>query len=171
MQAAASGATLVFGWVAFWYFTNINIIKQILSVIFIIVNFIFLYVTAKKCAVQDFRPYNPTTVSKTKGALFGCAVSALNIIFMIIFRLLWIKFGTEAGIQGALPTAYNVFFYYWSYPYNGIMNLENGIFTIYSAIAMIVVPVAATASGYIAGCKGFDMADKLSGLIYEKDDE
>ena len=43
MQAAASGIALLFGIVAFWYFLNMSIVKEFLSLIFITVNFSMLY--------------------------------------------------------------------------------------------------------------------------------
>lgn len=170
MQAAASGVAFVFGAVAFWYFTNINIAKQLLSCVFMLVNFMFLYSPSRRFADMDNKPYTPLKPSMIKGVLFGCMIAALNVIFAVIFRLLWIKFGTETGITGVLPTAYNAFFFFWSYPYNGIMNLSHGTFTFYTWIAMIIVPIAATTAGYIAGCRKFDLVEKIDSMMYEKDE-
>ena len=88
MQAAASGVCFVFGLVAFWYFMNISIAKEILSVVFMLVNFAMLYIQSKKFAVLDNKPYTPLKPSKLKGALFGCLIALANLIFMVIFRLL-----------------------------------------------------------------------------------
>ena len=53
MQVAASGVAFVFGLVAFWYFLSMNIAKEIISVIFIGVNFAMLYIPAKNFAIRD----------------------------------------------------------------------------------------------------------------------
>lgn len=169
-QAAASGIAFVFGAVAFWYFTNINIVKQLISVVFMFVNFAFLYTASKKFAVMDGRNYTILKVNKIKGALFGAVISGINLVLMIVFQLLWMRFGTETGITGIFPTAFNAFFYLWSYPYNGIMNLENGVFTIYSGILMIILPILATLSGYIAGTRNINITDKLDSFVYEKEE-
>ncbi|MCC8159961.1 MAG: hypothetical protein LIO53_01345 [Oscillospiraceae bacterium] len=171
MQAAASGIAFVFGLVAFWYFTNINIAKQVLSIILILVNFAFLYTASKKFAVFDNKPYTPLKPSKIKGVLFGCTIAAVNLILMAVFRLMWINFGTDTGITGVIPTIINILFYYWSFPYNGLMNLNNGLFTIYSAVVMVLAPIAATTAGYIAGCKKINVTEKLDEFMYEKDKE
>lgn len=171
MQLAASGAAFVFGLVAFWYFTNISIAKEILSIIFILVNFAILYIAAKKFAILDNKPYTPLKPSKLKGVLFGCLISLVNLIFMGIFRLLWIKFGTEVGIVGVIPTIVNAVFYYWSFPYNGLMSLTNGEFTVYSGVIMVIMPIAASAAGYIAGCKKIDLSEKIEEFMYEKEEK
>lgn len=169
MQAAASGVAFVFGLVAFWYFMNISIAKEILSVIFMIVNFAMIYISAKKFALRDNKPYTPLKPSTLKGALFGCAIALVNLAFMGIFKLAWMKFGTANGITGIFPTIINALFYYWTFPYNGIMNLSFGSFTVYSAAAMIVVPIAASLAGYIAGSRKFELAEKIDELMYEKE--
>lgn len=169
MQAAASGVCFVFGLVAFWYFMNISVAKEILSCVFMLVNFAMLYISAKKFALLDNKPYTPLKPSKLKGALFGGFIALVNLIFAGVFRLMWIKFGTDLGITGVIPTIINALFYYWSFPYNGIMNLSNGTFTLYSLAAMVVVPVAAAFIGYIAGSRKFELAEKLDEFMYEKE--
>lgn len=170
MQLAASGAIFVFGMVAFWYFLTINIAKEILSVIFMGVNFAMLYIPAKKFALLDNKPYTPLRPSKVKGMLFGALVSAVSLILMALFCLLWAKFSDEAGIHGIFPTVVNAFFYFWSFPYNGIMGLAMGRFTPYSAVIMILLPIAATSIGYINGCKKIELVEKFEEFMYEKEE-
>lgn len=171
MQLAASGVTFVFGMVAFWYFTNISIAKEILSIIFITVNFAMLYISAKKFAVLDNKPYTPLRPRKLKAVLMGCMVSAVTLVLMGIFVLTWSKYGDETGIHGVLPTFVNVAFYFWSFPYNGIMGLAMGKFMWYSAVVMALVPIAATTIGYINGCNKIEIAEKLEEFMYEKEEK
>lgn len=77
MQVAASGVAFVFGLVAFWYFLSMNIAKEIISVIFIGVNFAMLYIPAKNFAIRDNKSYTPLKPSKLKGAMFGVLISLL----------------------------------------------------------------------------------------------
>lgn len=170
MQLAASGIAFVFGMIAFWYFTNINIAKQILSLAFIAVNFAMLYTASKKFALLDNKSYTPLKASKIKGLLFGCFISAVNVLLILVFRLLWAKYGSETGINGILPTIYNAIFFFWTYPYNGIMNLDFGTFTWYSALAMVIMPVLAAFIGYIAGSKKFEFTEKIDEFMYEKEE-
>ena len=73
MQVAASGVAFVFGLVAFWYFLSMNIAKEIISVIFIGVNFAMLYIPAKNFAIRDNKSYTPLKPSKLKGRDVWCA--------------------------------------------------------------------------------------------------
>ena len=169
IQAAASGIVLVFGFVAFWYFTNISVAKEILSGIFMLVNFAMLYVASKKFALLDNKPYTPLKPSLVKGALFGCFIAVVNMVFLAAFKLVWAKFGVENGLSGVFPMIINALFYCWTYPYNGIMNMSEGAVTAYSVAAMIILPVAATLIGYIAGMKKFELSEKLDEFMYEKE--
>lgn len=168
MQAAASGITLVFGLVAFWYFLNISIVKEIISIAFMAVNFAVLYISAKKMAQRDYKPYTPLKPSKLKGALFGALISAVTLVLMLLFMYVWANYSDDAGIHGIVPTVINVLFYCWSFPYNGIMGLYNGQFMVYAGIIMLILPIAATLIGYIAGSKNIELAEKLDKFIYEK---
>lgn len=169
MQLAAIGVTLVFGLVAFWYFLNMNIVKEIVSIAFMAVNFIMLYIASKKLAQRDCKPYTPLKPSKLKGAMFGVMISAITLVLMLFFVYVWANYSDETGLNGVVPIVINVLFYCWSFPYTGIMGLYNGHFMIYSGIIMLVLPIAATLTGYIAGCKNIEITEKLDEFIYEKE--
>lgn len=170
MQLAASGAAFVFGVVAFWYFLTMNVAKEILSVIFIGVNFAMLYTLAKKFAIRDNKPYTPLKPSKLKGAMFGVLISVFTLALMLLFIFVWSRYSDEVGVRGVLPTIVNVVFYFWSFPYNGIMGLSMGHFTVYSGIIMLIVPVAASLIGYINGCNKVELVERLEEFMYEKEE-
>lgn len=169
MQLAEVGVTLVFGLVAFWYFLNINIVKEIISIAFMAVNFAILYIASKKLAQRDCKPYTPLKPSKLKGAMFGVMISAITLVLMLLFMYVWANYSDESGIHGVIPTAVNILFYCWSFPYTGIMGLYNGHFMEYAGIIMLILPPAATLAGYIAGCKNIELAEKLDKFVYEKE--
>ncbi len=168
-QVLASAAVMLFGLVFFWYFTSMHIVKEILSVIFMIAAFAMLYTSSKRFAVLDNKPYTPLKRSLIKGALFGAVVAAVNVVFTVVYHFIWVKFGTDAGLANIPSVIVNVVYFYWTYPYNGIMNMNDGNITYYSALAMVVVPIAATLLGYIAGCRKFNLTEKLGEFMYEKE--
>ncbi len=169
MQLAASGVAFVFGMVAFCYFLTVSVAKELLSVVFITVNFAMLYIAAKKFAVLDNKPYTPLKPSKAKGVLFGALISAVTLALMLLFIFVWRNFSDETGVRGVLPVVVNVIFYFWSFPYNGIMGLSMGRFTVYSGVIMLLVPIAAAIIGYINGCNKVELIDRLKEFMYEKD--
>lgn len=169
MQAAASGIAIIFGLVAFWYFLNMRVAKEILSLVFIAVNFAILYVAAKKFAKLDNKPYTPLKPNKTKGVLLGCFIAMVTLALTGAFKLVWSGFSNEIGVVGIVPTIVNILFYYWSFPFNGILGLSKGSFMLYAIPIMVALPIAATTFGYIAGCRNFDISEKIDELMYEKE--
>lgn len=169
MHLAAAGVAFVFGMVAFWYFLTQPVWKELLSVIFMAVYFAMLYLRAKKFAVLDNKPYTPLKPNKIKGVLFGAAVAAVTFILFALFSFVWKHYSADGGVVGVIPTAVNVIFYFWSFPFNGIMNLSEGMMTWYSVALMLILPIAASALGYLAGCKNIEIMEKLEEYMYEKE--
>lgn len=169
MHLAAAGVTFVFGMVAFWYFLSRPVWKEILSVVFMAVYFIMLYIRSKKFAVLDNKSYTPLKPSTAKGFLFGVLISAVTIVLLVLFEFMWSAFCVDGGLVGVIPTAVNVIFYFWSFPYNGIMGLSCGLMTWYSIALMLILPVAACGMGYIAGSKNIEVMEKLEEYMYEKE--
>ena len=115
-----------------------------------------LYIPAKNFAIRDNKSYTPLKPSKLKGAMFGVLISVVTTILMALFAFVWAKFSDEIGIHGVVPTIINVIFYYWSFPYSGIL--------------MLIVPILATYCGYIAGSKKFEFVEKIEEFMYEKEE-
>ncbi len=166
---AAAGVAFVFGMIAFWYFLTQPVWKEVLSVVFMAVYFGMLYLRAKKFAVLDSKPYTPLKPSRIKGLLFGVAAAAVTFILMALFRFVWTRYAVDGGVVGVIPTAVNAIFYFWSFPFNGIMNLSEGNMTLYSAVIMLILPIAACFLGYTAGCKNIEILEKLGEYMYEKE--
>ncbi len=170
IQLAASAVAFLFGIVAFSYFLMLPVAKEIVSVAFMVMNFAMLYIYSKKFAIRDNKQYTSLKPSIAKGVLFGVLIAAVNVIFMLALTFVWKAYGEAGGGLGVLRTAINAVFYVWTFPYCGIMNLNEGHFSIISAIMLVAVPIAATTAGYIAGCRKFELAEKLDTFIYEKED-
>ena len=156
MQVAASGVAFVFGLVCVLVLPVNEYCQN---------NFCYIHrckfcnavYTCENFAIRDNKSYTPLKPSKLKGAMFGVLISVVTAILMALFAFVWAKFSDEIGIHGVVPTIINVIFYYWSFPYNGIMGLANGTYTIYSGILMLIVPILATYCGYIAGSKSLNL--------------
>lgn len=171
IQLAASAVALLFGVVAFGYFLTINVAKQIVTAAFMIMNFAMLYIYTKKFSQLDNKPYTPLKPSLFKGVMFGVVISAVNVLLLLAVSRVWKYWGDASGIQGVLRTVVNAVVYIWTFPYEGIMDLEQGHFTMISAIMSVILPIAATTAGYIAGKRHFELAEKIDSLMYEKDEK
>ena len=171
MHIAAAGITFVFGMIAFWYFTEQPVFKEIISCIFMFVYASVIYLRAKKFGRDDSRPYTPLKSYQLKGFALGAGISVVTAVLLVIFKLLWANFNVDGSIMGVIPTIVNFIFFYWSYPYNGIMGLSQGLMTWYSIAAMMLLPIAASGLGYLAGCNKFELAEKMESFMYEKEEE
>lgn len=171
MQLVASGIAFLFGIVVFWYFLSLPIAREIVGVAFITLNFVMLYISAKKFANRDCKTYTPLNKNLFKGVMFGVIIAVINILLLALFRLVWTKYAVDGNLYGAMPTVANALVYLWTFPYNGIMYMTCGHVSIVSEVAVVIVPIAATTLGYIAGCKNFELAEKLDEFIYEKEEE
>lgn len=167
MHAAAVGVTFVFGAVAFWYFLDKPVWKELLSAVFIAVYFGMLYVRAKKFALLDCKPYTPLKPNKLKGLLFGAEIAASIAAVFAVFELVLTLCSGDGGAAAILSSTALLCF--WSFPFYGIMNLSDGMITWYSAVLMIIIPVAACYLGYIAGCRKLEIMEKLEDFMYEKE--
>ena len=176
MYLASAAIAAMFGMFIFYSFTVMNIAKQILSVGLMGVEAGMLYVTAKKFANRDMKPYTPLKVNKVKSVLFGVAVAAFKVILIIVHQIIWAlcSMPVEEGgraLKSIGAIVYNVIFNILSFAYNGfISDPAHGYLGFIAPALMIIVPIAATTLGYIAGCRRFELAENLDKLMYEKDD-
>lgn len=170
-QLISAGIVFLFGAFIFYYFMTINVAKQILSLCLIGVEFMMVYVAAKKLAARDIKPVTPLKYSKLKGVMFGVQIAVLNIALVLILKLIWHNFSDDNGLVGAAPIAYNALFYFWSFACNGLMtNQIYGELGYIAIAAMVVFPIAATTLGYIAGGRNFNLSEHFDKFIYEKDE-
>lgn len=165
MHLAAIGVTFVFGVVVFGYLLDRAVWKEMFSVLFMAVYAGMLYVRARKFGISDSKPYTPLKPSKIRGLMFGVVIAAVMLGLFALMRFIGTVFpsGHEAG--GVITATV---FYFLFFPFNGIMNLHDGIASWYSIALMAAVPAAACFMGYAMGCKNISILEKISQFMYEK---
>ena len=164
----AIGISFVFLSVAFYILMTKNVIREILSIIFILVYFGTIYSRAHKFATFDLKDYTPTKADIKKAFLGGVFISLSYVAVLIGYRLIW-EFCSVDGVLLSLPSfIYSLFFYVYTIPYNGIMGISHGEIMWYSKVLMIAVPPLATSLGYFMGLRKISIMEKISTLIYEK---
>lgn len=169
-QVTASAISFLLGSVAFWWFLDKAVWKELLSVIFIIINFSMIYSYAHRFSVQDNKPYTPMHNSFAKGVMMGLVISIANIILFILYLIVWKIWGTDSGLSTWTAAGYNTFFSLWTFPYFGIMGMSRGHITWYSVLIFAAMPPAASFLGYYAGYKKFSLLEAFHKFSYEKTD-
>ncbi len=160
--------SIVFESIACWYFLDKPVARYIVAGIFTFVYAAFIYSRARRLAVFDAKPYTPLQPQLKWGVLWGIAVSAAILIWIIIFRLNWILFAVDGVMTNVFSIIINVLFYIWTAPYFGFMSDTGGQIPLFAGILMLVVPIVASTLGYYAGMKNFDIIAKLDSLTVEK---
>lgn len=170
VQLLATAISFVFITVAFWWFVDKPVWKEILSFVFILVNGGFIYTYAHRFAVQDNKPYTPMKSSMLKGVMMGLVISAVNILLFLLFTLVWALWGEGSHLTNWFAISINTLFSLWTFPYMGIMGMSCGNITWYSVIILALMPPAASSLGYYAGSKKFFLLEAIDKFSYEKND-
>ncbi len=169
VQLMASAVSILFISVAFWWFVDKPVWKEVLSCVFIIVNGGFIYTFAHKFAIQDCKPYTSLKKSLPKGAMLGTVISASTLLLFFIYKAVWSAFGTGGSLTNWFAICINMIFSVWTFPYFGIMGMSQGHITWYSVALFIAMPPAAAFIGYYAGTKKFFFIEAVDRFSYEKD--
>lgn len=140
----------------------------IFTVILMLIYFAGIYGVAADCAKQDKKPYTPQEPFWWKGLLLPVGILVCSAVLFALYKIAW----TFMSANGALTTGTGVvgslLFNMWTIMYGAFMGLEKGAVTWYGLGMLAVVPFIASGLGYYAGLRGFEIYDKITGLIYEK---
>lgn len=152
----------VFEAVAFYKFIlEGGLTGKIFAGVFALIYGLVMYSYSHKLSNFDNKPYTPLEPNIKFGFLWGAAAALLNIIFVLAYML---SFGHST--VGVWVTILSIFMLA---PYAGA--LETGTIIPLFIAAMIVIPMAATTLGYLAGNKKFDILEKIDSLTIEKDED
>lgn len=168
VQAIATGVSLLFTLVAFWALLDKSIVKEILSGIFIFINCCVIYSYANKFAWYDKRPYTSVQTEPLKGFFMGLVISLSMLLVFALYKLAWNFGGDESGtyLTNGFAIACNALFMLWTFPYFGIIGMSHGFVTWYSIVLMLILPIVSAMLGYDAGCKDFNILEKLYKFSY-----
>lgn len=167
---------IVFEALAFWYFLDKQIGRQIVACVFTVVYGFGLYSASRKLSVWDSKPYTPLQPRLKWGFLWGLAITATVALMLTVYKFNWHAFSAvdENGVRylTSLPAVLlNLLFYLWTAPYFGFVQNQGGGIEIYGQILMLIVPPIATTLGYKAGMTNFDLLEKLDSMTLEKNTE
>ncbi len=165
---AGCGVTFVLMMVFSWCF-GVTPLKEIASVIFMLIYGLILYCAANELAIQDNKPYTPLKPHVFKSFLWGITICLITFLTYVLYNYSWGLYDFQNGATFALTICSNVIFSFWTYPYVGIIGASRGYVMMYSFVFWIIVPIASCMLGYIAGCRGFLLQEVIRKFVYKKD--
>ena len=141
----------------------------VFSIISLIIYFGLMYSEAYQIAQMDKKKITEEKPYFLKGFLLPVGLTVITILTYILYYFVW-KFMMNGPTFNLVGWLLNMIFIIWTYVFNGIIGLSNGVMEWYGYIIVIFVPVLFSGIGYIAGLKDFDINSKLSKFVNEKKD-
>ena len=150
---------------------TMNVVKYIMSAMFILFYAGALYTSSNTLASKDMKPYTPLNADIKFGFLWGITISVSIAIVYILYRINWAVFAVDGSMVSLAPILYNVFYMFWTSPYFGLCSSEGGIVPYYAVAIMLILPPVATTLGYYTAIKKIYLTDKLIAFMHEKSDK
>ena len=145
-----------------------NIIRIIAGTVFIIAHFSAIYSNAAELGKYDNKSYSKLNFDIKWSVLWGLIISIISVISMVIFKLNWAYNAVDGIMSGPFGVILTLLFYIWQSPYLAfIINTPNYLPAVIIAIS-IILPIAASVCGYIAGKNEFVITNKLHNLMFDK---
>lgn len=177
--------------------TKPGALQIICSAVMMLIQFFVIYSSAYNVGEHDTKSFSKLRPYKAKGLVLCIPVLAVTLILFTAYKLIWTYMGTdtiEHGIASDILTSkgmtafsawfdsnkpirvlngygamiVNFLYIMWIFPFYGIIMPVQGYANAVGAVLSFLVPAAAGFTGYIAGCKRFDISYALKNVIYEK---
>lgn len=167
---ATSMAITVFGLVAFWWFLEQAVWKQLFSIICTAIYFVMMMSCAQRIAEHDRQDWSEETAYPLKGFVLAIAPVLTTFILWAIYFFTWNCLAIDNSVYGLSGTLYNIIFTVWTFPFNGIMGLYQGYMMWYGHVLIYAVPALAVIAGYWLGYRKIRLEDRLDSMMYEKEE-
>lgn len=142
--------------------------KIIFSVVATLMYALSIYSSAYECYNRDSKSYTDESPFMLKGLVIAVPLLIVTVIIYALYFLSWRFMSIEGVIVGASGWINNFLFLIWTFPFNGFLDLANGVMSWYGYVIIAVIPLISSTLGYLAGFYGFDLSGKINQLIYEK---
>lgn len=145
--------------------------NMVFGVIGLLGYFLSIYSSAASAFINDKMDASPLTPKPAKGFLIPIFVVIANILVVLLYNMAW-AFGSDGESMTQIwSLIINIVSLLWVSPYQPLLGMAYGHIKPVGYIIIFIIPVIASALGYFAAYKGFDLSAKVHGLIYEKKKE
>jgi len=148
-------------------FTN-SVGKYIYAVIGSISYFFSMYGCGERAAKNDKKPYVERGVSLKRCLYTPVLLLIVTLMVMLLFKLTWVLGSDGKAIQEVWAVVTNLISYSWFAPFGTFVGLGKGNLSALGIVLALGLPIAGYFLGYFAAVKGFDIADIIMRVVYEK---
>lgn len=133
--------------------------------------FLSIYASASSAFLNDKMDASPLSPKPAKGFLLPLFVVIANILVVLLYKMAWAYGSDGESMTQIWSLILNIISLLWVSPYQPLLGMAYGFIKPMGYIIIFVTPIIASALGYFAAYKGFDLNAKVHGLIYEKKKE
>lgn len=144
---------------------------KIFSFVGLVCYLVSIYNSGVNCAQADKRTVSPLSPHPAKGFVLPFFLLIFNALIIFMYKYAWSVAGDGEFLRQGWAVFLNMLSVFWTAPFENLLGMNCGALSVGGYLIIFVLPIVATAGGYFAGYKGFDLFAKISSLAYEKKDK
>ena len=130
--------------------------------------FLTIYAYSGSAFQDDKRTISPLTPHPLKGLWLPALLTVANVIIILLYNLAWSQGSDGHSMTEIWSLILNIISLLWVAPYQPLLGMAYGHIELQGYLIIFITPFIASALGYFAAYKGFDLSAKVHSIAYEK---
>lgn len=155
-----------------FFLMTVSMQKGVFSTIFGIFGllgyFLSIYSYSGSALRTDKMSASPLSPDPIKGLWLPAFLTIVNVIIILLYKLAWSQGSDGQSMTEIWSLILNIISLLWVAPYQPLLGMAFGHIELQGYIIIFVTPFIASALGYFAAYKGFDLSAKVHSFAYEK---
>lgn len=130
--------------------------------------FLSIYAYSGSALKDDRRTISPLEPKPLKGLWLPAFLTIVNVLVIILYKLAWAAGSDGKSMTEIWSLILNIISLLWVAPYQPLLGMAYGHIELQGYLIIFITPFIASALGYFAAYKDFDLNAKIHSLAYEK---
>ncbi len=130
--------------------------------------FLSIYAYSGSALKDDKRTVSPLTPKPLKGLFLPAFLTIVNVVVILLYKLAWLAGSDGKSMTEIWSLILNIISLLWVSPYQPLLGMAYGHIELHGYLIIFITPFVASALGYFAAYKGFDLSAKVHSFAYEK---
>lgn len=145
-----------------------SFINTLFGILGLLGYFLSIYSYSGSAHRDDKRTISPLTPKPLKGLWLPAFLTIVNIIIILLYKLAWLAGSDGKSMTEIWSLILNIISLLWVAPYQPLLGMAYGHIELQGYLIIFITPFIASALGYLASYKGFDLSAKVHSFAYEK---
>jgi len=145
-----------------------TISNMIFGIVGYIGYFLSIYAFSESALRDDKRTVSPLTPHPAKGLWLPAFLTIANVVVILLYKLAWVAGSDGKSMTEIWSLILNIISLLWVSPYEPLLGMAYGHIELQGYLIIFITPFVASALGYYASYKGFDLSAKVHSFAYEK---